>query len=182
VENNKALGNAWFINRIEWASNADSEMLDLSRFNPRTTVIINQSYKAGIPASSFDTDSSAGIKLVHYGLNDMKYESANTHDGLGVFSEIYYPAGWKAYIDGKETPILRVNYVLRGILIPAGKHSIEFKFHPKTFFVGQKISGISSVILILLILAGLAWELLKSAKQESPAVAEAKGAGRIPKK
>lgn len=168
VKNDAALGNAWFVSNIQWAPNADSEMVDLGHFNPEQTVIISESYKSTIPASSFNVDSAAHIQLTQYSLNNMKYESNNAQKGLGVFSEIYYPAGWKAYIDGKETPILRVNYAFRGLEIPAGKHAIEFKFHPKTFFTGQKISSISSLVLILLVLAGLAYELFKRAKQEPP--------------
>lgn len=166
VKNDAALGNAWFVKNIHWASNADSEMLYMDHFDPGETVIINQSFKSLLPSFTSYADSASYIQLTRYSLNDMQYESNNAQKGLGVFSEIYYPAGWEAYIDGKETPILRVNYAFRGLVIPAGKHTVEFKFHPKAFFTGEKISGISSITLILLILAGLAYELFRRAIQE----------------
>jgi hypothetical protein len=169
VKNNAALGNAWFVSNIHWAANADSEILGMSHFKPGETAILNTSFKTQLQGFSPSPDSAAHIQLTRYSLNDMQYQSTNAQKGLAVFSEIYYPAGWKAYIDGKETPILRVDYAFRGLLIPAGTHAIEFKFHPKTFFTGAKISGISSVVLILLILAGLAYELFRRARLESAA-------------
>lgn len=164
VKNNAALGNAWFVNKIQWEPDADSEMLAMDEFDPRSTAVVDQSFKNDIKDIADLSDSSAKIQLTHYSLNDMQYESDNSQNGLAVFSEIYYPAGWKAYIDGKGSPILRVDYTFRGLVIPAGKHQIEFKFHPKTYFLGQEISGFSSVILILLVLAGLALEITKRLK------------------
>lgn len=168
VVNKAALGNAWFVNNIQWEPNADSEMLAMNNFDPKTTAVINQSFKNELNNFSTNTDSAtANIQLTGYSLNDMKYESDNNKPGFAVFSEIYYPAGWKAYIDGKESPIIRVDYAFRGLMIPAGKHNIEFKFHPKTYFLGQEISGISSVILILLVIAGLVWEITRRMKVEA---------------
>lgn len=166
IRNNAALGNAWFVQNIEWVPNANEEMTAMKQFNPGRTAVLNQSYKNTINAASFQVDSGAFIHLTQYTPNLLKYESVNGQNGLGLFSEIYYPAGWKAFIDGKETPILRVDYAFRGIMIPAGKHQIEFRFHPDTFFTGLKLSGISSVILILLVLAGLAYELFRRANQQ----------------
>ncbi|TAN13952.1 MAG: hypothetical protein EPN37_12615 [Chitinophagaceae bacterium] len=164
VKNDNALGNAWFVQNIRWEPNADSEMLAMDHFDPAVIAVINQSLKNEIKDNFVASDSSAKVQLTHYSLNDMQYASDNTQNGLAVFSEIYYPAGWKAYIDGKESPIIRVDYAFRGLVIPAGKHQIEFKFHPKTYFLGQEISGISSIILILLVLAGLALEITRRLK------------------
>ncbi len=105
--------------------------------------------------------------MTQYGLNELKYASSNSQDGFGVFSDIYYPAGWKAFIDGKETPILRVDYALRGLKIPAGRHEVDFKFHPDTYFLGQEISGISSILLILLVLGGFVFEIVRKKKEGS---------------
>jgi hypothetical protein len=168
VTNSAALGNAWFVSEIHWAANADSEMIAMRNFRPANTVIIDQSLKNQLgDLQTPYRDSSSRITLTQYGLNEMKYVSENSGQGLAVFSEIYYPAGWEAYIDGKASPILRVNYAFRGLVIPAGKHQIDFKFHPRTFFTGEKISGISSILLILFIVVGLAWELYR--KTQSPA-------------
>ncbi|TAM97237.1 MAG: hypothetical protein EPN39_11765 [Chitinophagaceae bacterium] len=167
VVNKDALGNAWFVSNIQWEPNADSEMLAMNHFDPKTTAVINQSFKGSLNGETALTDSTTHIQLTHYSLNDMQYASDNAQNGFAVFSEIYYPAGWKAYIDGKESPIIRVDYAFRGLMIPAGKHTIEFKFHPKTYFLGQEISGISSVILILLVIAGLVWEITRRMKVEA---------------
>lgn len=169
VTNDAALGNAWFVSNIQWAANADSEMTAMRHFEPANTVIVDQSLKSQLGnLNTPHKDSTSHIALTQYGLNEMKYTSENSGQGLAVFSEIYYPAGWKAYIDGKESPIIRVNYAFRGLVIPAGKHQIDFKFHPQTFFTGEKISGTSSIIIILLILAGLAWEIYSRAQRPVP--------------
>ncbi|MGF6929446.1 hypothetical protein QFZ48_004946 [Chitinophaga sp. W2I13] len=154
-----ALGNAWFVKAIQWAPNANAEMKALDHFNPADTVIIDQRFQQTTGAFIPAADSNARIVLDKYGLNELKYTAVNTRAGLGVFSDIYYPAGWKAFIDGKETPILRVNYALRGLMVPAGKHEIVFRFEPATFFLGRKISTISSILLLVAVAAGfiLAW-------------------------
>lgn len=164
IKNPNALGNAWFIDSIEWVNNANDEMLSLSRFKPAKTAIINTSFKTEIKTGNPVNDSAAYIRLSQYGLNKMEYTSQNSHAGFGVFSEIYYPQGWKAFVDGKEVPIVRVNYLLRGIEIPAGQHKIEFQFHPKIFFTGRTLSGISSSVIIILILIGLGFGFYKSHK------------------
>lgn len=172
VTNNNALGNAWFVKNVNWVPNADSEMLVLNHFNPATTAVINQSYKEQLNGFTPQVDPSANIQLTQYGLNKLEYKAANPQPGLAVFSDIYYPAGWKAYIDNKEVPIIRVNYLLRGLKIPAGTHTIEFRFHPETFFTGQKISGISSTILLILLLIGIAFEIYKKSKRSESAKQE----------
>jgi uncharacterized membrane protein YfhO len=107
-------------------------------------------------------DSSASIALTKYGLNQLLYTAQNNGEGLAVFADIYYPAGWKAYIDEKESPIIRVNYALRGLKIPAGKHNIRFTFEPATFFLGRKISAISSIVLLIGVAIGFIWSAWKS--------------------
>ena len=155
VKNTHALGNAWFIDHVQWAANADSEMLSLNNFDPATTVIIDRRYHSLVPEDHFETDSSTQIRLTRYGLNELHYAAQNKHDGFAVFSDIYYPAGWKAFVDGKETPIVRVNYLLRGLYIPAGTHEIIFRFHPHTYFLGQRISFWASLLLLLIVAAAL---------------------------
>src|SRR5690606_485479 len=95
-------------------------------------------------------DSGAYVKLAEYGLNNLNFVSNNSRDGFAVFSDIYYPHGWKAYIDGQETPIYRANFLLRALKIPAGEHKIEFKFHPQKFYTGDTIALVSSLLLILI--------------------------------
>ena len=104
---------------------------------------------------SFGKDSAAGVKLEKYGLDDISFKSSNSKDGLAVFSDIYYAKGWKAYVDGKETPIMKADYVLRSIKVPAGIHLIEFHFRPESFFKGQKIGLASSLILVAICIMAL---------------------------
>jgi uncharacterized membrane protein YfhO len=110
---------------------------------------------------TFEKDSLASIKLNNFKPNVVLYTSNNLNDGLAVFSEVYYPKGWKATIDGKAADIFRVNYVLRGLKIPAGKHSIEFKFEPEVVKTGGTIALFSSVGMMVLITVGLYFERKK---------------------
>ena len=183
IPNHTACGNAWFVSEVKWANNADEEMNGLnssqevgpeglfnllkngemgikdssifSGFNPKETAVIRATFKNDMGNYSFGKDSSAYVKLDKYGLDDISFKSSNSKDGLAVFSDIYYAKGWKAYIDGKETPIMKADYVLRSIKIPAGNHNIEFHFRPESFYNGQKIAIGSSLLVILLCLGAL---------------------------
>ncbi len=167
LQNRFACGNAWFINNINWAANANDEMAALTNFNPKSTAVIDSRYKNTVGSLQPTADSAASISLIKYGLNELSYESKNSKDGLGVFSEIWYDGGWKAFIDGKETPLVRVNYALRGLVIPAGNHKIEMKFHPDIFFSSRKITSITSWLLIALSIGVLIWEVLRKRKADT---------------
>lgn len=156
-----ALGNAWFVKAIQWAPDAESEMNALDHFNPADTAVIDQRFKPQVAGLTPYADSASKITLTKYSLNDLAFKSVNAREGLGVFSDIYYPAGWKAYIDGKETPIIRVNYALRGLKIPAGEHEIIFKFEPKAFWIGRRISSVASVGIMVLVVAGFALSIYR---------------------
>ena len=108
-----------------------------------------------IKADSYPVDSNAAIIQDSYAPNHIVYSLESTKEQLVVFSEIYYDKGWNAYIDGKEAPYFRANYVLRAMVVPEGQHVIEFKFEPRIYTIGERISFISSLILIVLLLAGL---------------------------
>jgi uncharacterized membrane protein YfhO len=98
---------------------------------------------------------------VEYRANYLKYEAQTQTDQLAVFSEIYYPKGWDAYIDGQKTEHINANYILRAMPIPAGKHTIEFRFYPKSYFTGNKVSFSSSLVLILLLIGAVVKNLFK---------------------
>jgi hypothetical protein len=143
-----ALGNAWFVDDYRKVEDADSEIVALYSFNPATTAIVDKRYNDYLKINQRQPhDSTAIIKMTSYEPNDLNYTSHSNSERLAVFSEIYYPDGWQAYIDGQPTDHIRVNYVLRGMIIPAGNHNIEFKFHPSHYFIGEKISLASSLIL-----------------------------------
>ncbi len=147
--NPKALGNAWFVNDYKIVENADAEIAAINNFNPASTAIVDQRYAEFVQGKSFNKDTNGNIELTEYEPNYLKYSCQAATEQLVVFSEIYYDKGWDAFIDGKESPYFRVDYVLRGMVIPAGNHTIEFKFEPKSFYVGNKVSLASSILLIL---------------------------------
>ena len=143
-------GNAWFIKDIKYVKSANEEIKALDSLPTKTTVVINQESLTTPVNFSKELDSLANINLVKYSLNALTYDSNSTKDEFAVFSEIYYKNGWNAYIDGELKPHLNVNYVLRGLEIPAGKHSIEFRFEPKVIQTGSTISLLSYVLLLLI--------------------------------
>lgn len=148
-KNPDALGNAWFVNEVKWADTPNDEMKDLTDFNPATTAIVGKEYESALKASAVSKDSTASITLTTYHPNKLVYTSNNTSEGLGVFSEIYYPYGWKATIDGKDASILRVDYLLRGLIIPAGKHEIVFTFDPQSLKITETLAYAASILLII---------------------------------
>ncbi|ASZ12191.1 YfhO family protein [Chitinophaga pendula] len=152
--NPEALGNAWFVKGIVWAANADAEMQTLDHMNTRDSVVIDQRFKSQVTTQPV-FDSSATIQLKKNDLNSISYTASSTKPQFAVFSEIYYKAGWHAYIDGKEVPYARVNYALRGLMVPAGKHEIAFRFEPASYYKGIKISLFSYIATLLLIAAGI---------------------------
>jgi uncharacterized membrane protein YfhO len=131
-------------------ANADEELKSLDKFEPRQIAYIDQRFAENLKGIQEGLDSSASIQLMAYQPNNLKYKTDNTKQSLGIFSEIYYAPGWIATIDGKETPISRADYVLRALNIPAGKHDIEFKFEPQSYFMGEKIAFASSSLILLL--------------------------------
>ncbi|RZL40950.1 MAG: hypothetical protein EOP00_25755, partial [Pedobacter sp.] len=162
--NDKANGNAWFISKVKFVSSSDEEMKALDKFNSKEEVIINEKEFKISTDKTYAKDSLAQITLVKYKPNYLKYKTQNNAKGLAVFSEIYYPKGWIATIDGKEAPIFRVNYTLRGLEIPAGNHTVEFKFEPQVVQTGSAIVLVSGIGMLLLISGGIYWERKRKAK------------------
>jgi len=135
-ENPNALGNAWFITSILPVNNPDEEIQKLKDIDPSKECIID---KSAFSLTKTEYTKEGMIDLVEYEPNFLKYQSSNPDDGFIVFSEIYYPVGWKATIDGNLIDIKRVNYVLRGMEVPPGNHTIEFEFKPDSYYLGNKI-------------------------------------------
>jgi len=147
--NETACGHAWFVKSVKYAKDADQEMQTISAFSPKDEAIVDQRYKNIIDDKATGYDPNGTIKLVKYSPDDMVYQSGATTPSVAVFSEIYYDKGWKMYIDGKESPYFRADYVLRAAQIPVGNHKIEFIFHPASYYTGEKISLAGSILLVL---------------------------------
>ncbi|NUM88462.1 MAG: YfhO family protein, partial [Bdellovibrionales bacterium] len=130
LQNPNANGNAWFVSNIKTVKNADEEIRALDSLDTKNEAVVDKEFMKSVSSKSFVKDSLATITLEEYKPNYLKYTSQNTNKGLAIFSEIYYPKGWKITIDGKEAEQIRANYVLRALEIPAVKHTIEFKFEP----------------------------------------------------
>jgi len=149
-KNNTACGNAWFVSSVKYAKTADLEMQAISSFDPKQEAIVSDQYKK-LVGNETQFDPAASIKLVHYSPDTLKYKSGSTASQIAVFSEIYYDKGWTMYIDGKEAPYFRADYLLRAAKIPVGNHDIEFVFHPASYYTGEGISLAGSVLLVLAI-------------------------------
>jgi len=157
VQNPDANGNAWFVQELKIVNSADAEMKALDKLDSKNVAVLDsKDAKGKIGLAKFEKDTTAAsILLKKYKPNDLTYVSNNTKPGFAVFSENYYENGWNAYIDGKLTPHNRVNYVLRGMYVPAGKHTIVFKFEPEIVKTGSTIALFSSIGMLLLIGGGI---------------------------
>ena len=155
LPNPHAMGNAWFVNEVQYVNNANEEIEAIHGLNPSETAVVDKRFEAVVKPMA--SDSTATIRLVAYEPNNLKYEVDSKTGGTIVFSEIYYP-GWRSSIDGQEVPHGRANYILRAMNVPAGKHEVEFSFDPVSLHVTENIATIA---LGLLALAALAMAFLK---------------------
>jgi hypothetical protein len=154
IENESNLGAAWFVNQVEIVPDANAEISALASLDGKQKAIISKAQKDHINLKQIARDSAASIELIDYSPERLVYRSYNGKDGLAVFSEMYYPHGWNATIDGVKVPIARVNYTLRGLAVPAGQHSIEFSFEPEVVETGSSIMLASNILLGILIVGG----------------------------
>jgi hypothetical protein len=156
--NNAANGNAWFPKEIQAVNSANEELSKIADVDTRNVAVIDQS-RMKLRDNKANTDSAATIRFVEKKPYWQKYESESASGGLAVFSEIYYPVGWKATIDGQDAAIYRVDYTLRGVELPPGRHTIEFTFRPDAYVIGDKVTMVASVLLLIVVLGGLFFEL-----------------------
>ncbi len=161
-ENPAANGNAWFVHSVLTTPNADAELKALDSVPTKEKAVIRRNALAGISLPErFERDSAAFVKLITYQPNYLKYVSSNQFNGFAVFSEMYYPHGWRITIDGKPVSHIRANYVLRALPIPAGKHTIEFSFQPSVVKKGGAISLAGSILMGILVIGALGYEFRK---------------------
>lgn len=159
------LGHAWFINTIKLEDNPDSVMNALYRIDPATTAVINKS-EFDIKAATFEVAPNASVQQISFTPNEVIYESNNANDGFIVFSEIYYDKGWNAYIDEKPASYQRVNYILRGMPVPAGKHTIKFEFKPTSYIVGGKLNLAFTILSLVFSFAVIGFTFYQEIKKE----------------
>jgi hypothetical protein len=154
-QNPNTLGNAWFVDRLSVVDNADAEMDSLTNFDPKSTAIINKEFSNQVKSLTFQKNGE--IKFVSYHPEKLAYKTNSTSDQFAVFSEIWYGPnkGWEAFIDGKKVDHVRVNYLLRGLNIPAGQHDVVFEFKPKAYYAGLNINLFCSIAILLLLVLGL---------------------------
>lgn len=151
--NPEAAGNAWFVKEVKIVANADEELKALDKFDPKQTAFVDKRFADQVQNLTILFDSTNYIRLTNYKPNALTYETSNQAKQVAVFSEIYYRGNqdWKSYIDGIEAPHFRTDFVLRGMVVPAGKHKIEFKFDPPAVKTGHTIDLIASILLVLFI-------------------------------
>ena len=156
-----AYGNAWFVQELEIVPSADAEIAALNRINPLITAVVDERFEKEFADFIPQMDSTATIELVSYRPNRLTYKSKTNSDQLAVFSEIYYQPGWHSYIDGVEVPHFRTVWILRGLIIPAGEHTIVFEFRPEMYVKAAYISSYSSFVILLLLIIAVGWSIYR---------------------
>lgn len=155
VNNKYAYGNAWFVKDYEFVATPDEELLGLKQIDPKETAVISKEFESVIQDKGFNFDENATIQLTSYAPNKLEYKTSAANEQLAVFSEVYYPKGWNVYVDGNKTDLLRADYILRAMIVPAGEHTITFEFKPESYYTGARVSAISSSLLLLALLGGI---------------------------
>ena len=157
VPNASAYGSVWFVKNVKVVKNDVDELQAIGATRLKDTAVVQQSFAAKANAPQWD--SAASIKLTQFDNDTMRYESSSAAPQFAVFSEVYYPAGWNAYIDGKKTDYVKADYLLRGLAVPAGNHKITFIFEPEIYKRGNQISFTASILVYVFTLGGffMAW-------------------------
>ena len=156
-QNSGAFGAAWFVKHIHYVPNAQAEMKSLDSLNLKDTAVVDQQFKSAITVSPI-WDSTASIKLVKYDNDVIEYALNTPSPQFAVLSEIYYSRGWTAYADGKVVPIVKTDYVLRGIPVPAGTKKLELKFEPASYKSGRMVTNIASLAMLIMLGVGIYME------------------------
>ncbi|SFQ32066.1 YfhO family protein [Hymenobacter arizonensis] len=165
-----ALGNAWFVSEVKTVNSPDEEMTALNTLNPATEAVVDASKFPQQKAATYDI-TGATIKLTGYSPDELKYSYQSPRNGMVVFSEIYYADGWQAFLDGKPVPHLRADYVLRAMPVPAGSHTIEFRFEPNSYSVGNGVSLASSIALLLVLVGAGVYASRRKQTADAPVAA-----------
>ena len=165
LENPCAYGNAWIASDILWVDNPNDEIDAIATSDIRNIAIVNKEFESQI-GNYNPTDSVAGqIELTEYKPDQLTYSFSAGEDKLVVFSEVWTSKGWKMFVDGQEHPLLRANYLLRSALIPAGQHEIMMEYKPSAYRIGNTVALISSLIMLLGLVAAIVISVKKNKEQ-----------------
>ena len=164
----RRLGNGWLVSRVRTAPTADAEMAALGEIDPAVEAVIFDPEAPEGTVTEYAGADSGRVELVYYSPNRLRYDVSAPAKGLAVFSEIWYPAGWKAFVDGNEVPVLRADYALRALMIEEGDHEVEFVFDPASFTVGRNISLASSIAILVLLAGAVMYSVLFADKRKQP--------------
>ena len=164
----RRLGNGWLVSRVRTAPTADAEMAALGDIDPAVEAVIFDPEAPEGTVTEYAGADSGRVELVYYSPNRLRYDVSAPAKGLAVFSEIWYPAGWKAFVDGNEVPVLRADYALRALMIEEGDHEVEFVFDPASFTVGRNISLASSIAILVLLAGAVLYSVLFADKRKQP--------------
>lgn len=159
--NPHALGNAWFVDEVKYVGNANEELDALHDLLPQDVAVVDKRFGQALKGvTQLPNDSLADVRLTSYAPNRLTYATENSHDGVVVFSEIYYPDGWQVTIDGQPADLARADYVLRALYVPAGSHTIEMHFDPRSLHLTEAVAYGALIILLVGFLV-LLWKNLK---------------------
>ena len=165
-----ALGPAWVADNILWVDDAEAEISQIRNVDLASTAIVHTDFlletaSFSIPDSDVPSDNISDVSLIHYHPDGSTYEVTTEHDGMFVFSEVWYPEGWKATVDGIEVPLVRANYILRALPITAGRHTVELRFEPSGRKLAGLASGLGSAVLLLFLLSMSYMSYMESRKR-----------------
>lgn len=172
ITNEHALGNAWFVDNIIYADDANGEMVALDSINPVVTAVADAKFKSILGQSVPQKSEGDNITLTSYAPNKLTYNATSQNGGIAVFSEVYFPWGWHASIDGKPVEIGRVNYILRALNIPAGNHTIEMSFDPQSIHTTTTIASVSVILIYLAIIVAVIFSIVGTTRKEEETIAE----------
>ncbi len=167
LTNTAACGPAWFVNKVEIVPNADSEIVAMRRIDTRKVAVVDRRYEDQLQGFVPKADPGATVKVITHEADRLAYETNSSVEGLLILPEVYYPLGWNAKIDGEEAKYLCADYVLRGIRVPAGKHTVTFEFHPESYYGGEKIAMFGSIFVFLFVIGGIFMDVRSRKKNPS---------------
>ena len=162
LENPYAMGNGWFVDEVQFVDNANAELDALGKINLHTTAVADKKFESTLK-TAVRQDSPASVQITSYAPNELHYDVSSAKGGVVVFSEIYYP-GWTCTVDGNPVEIVRVNYVLRAINVPAGSHKVVMEFRPKSIETTETVAYTALALLVACVLCIICMQVWRKKK------------------